>query len=117
MSGPGSAGRLGARIAALLRAGTLLAVAAIGAGFVIALVGGGAGPGPRPVLQLVADRGPDALIAIGLLGLTFLPLGMLGLAAATFGVERERRYLLSSLATLGLLVVSLVAAAIVAGPS
>lgn len=117
MSGPPPAGRLGARIAALLRAGTLLAVAAVGAGFVIVLVSGESGPGARPVLQLVAAGGPDALIATGLLGLTALPLGVLGVAAATFAAEGERRYLASSLATLGLLVASLVTAAIVAAPS
>lgn len=117
MSGPRPAARLGPRIAALLRAGTLVAVAVVGTGFVIALVSGESGLGARPVLQLVGAGGADALIAIGLLGLTALPLGVLGVAAATFATEGERRYLASSLVTLGLLVASLVTAAIVAAPS
>ena len=117
MNVPEPAGRLGRRIATLLRTGTLVAVAAVAAGFVIALVGGDAGAGPRPVTELVGAGGADAVIAAGLLGLTLLPLGVLGLAAVTFGAEGERRYLVSSLVTLALLVAGLVAAALVASPS
>lgn len=110
-------GRLGTRIAAVLRIGTMVAVATVATGFVIALVGGGEGPGPRPVVDLVGAGGADALITIGLLGLTLLPLGVLGVAAFTFGRHGERRYLVSSLTTLGLLIGSLVAAALLAAPS
>ena len=117
MSDHGPAGRLGTRIAALLRAGTLLAVAVVGTGFVVALVGADRGSGARPIVDLVAAGGADALIAVGLLGLTLLPLGVLAVAAATFRTEGERRYLLSSLATLGLLVGGLLTAALVAGAS
>jgi hypothetical protein len=114
VSGGGSGGRLGGRIASLLRNGTLVAVAVIGTGFVIALVGGESGTGPRPVFELIGAGGPDGLVAAGLLGLTLLPLGVLGLAALTFRGLGERRYLLASLTTLALLVGSLVAAALVA---
>lgn len=117
MSGPVPGGRLGRRVATLLRTGTLVSVAIVAGGFIIALVGGGAGPGPRPVIEVMGDGGPDALIAVGLVGLTLLPLGVLAVAAMTFASQHERRYLLSSLATLGLLVASLATAAIVAGPS
>jgi hypothetical protein len=110
-------GRLGARIAAVLRIGTLVAVAAVATGFVIALFGRAEGLGARPVLDLVGAGGADALITLGLVGLTLLPFGVLAVAALTFGTHGERRYLLSSLATLGLLVASLVAAALLTAPS
>lgn len=100
----------------MLRTGTLVAVAAVGAGYLLALISGGDGPGGRPVLDLVSSGSPDALIAIGLLALTFLPLAVLGVAAWTFLASGERRYLVASTATLLLLAGSLVVAAIVAGP-
>jgi hypothetical protein len=115
-TGAGAA-RLGPRLAALLRAGTLLAVAVVTAGFLLALVAGGPGPGPQPVTELLEARDADALTSAGLLGLTLLPLVVLGLAAATFGATGERRYLMSSLLTLLLLVASLGAAALLAGSS
>lgn len=117
MSARTPAGRLGARIAALLRTGTLVAVATVGAGFVVALVSADRGSGARPITDLIAGGGADALISVGLLGLTLLPLGVLGVAAATFQAEGERRYLLSSLATLGLLIAGLVTAALVSAAS
>lgn len=105
---------LGRWIALVLRTGTLLAVAAIAVGFVLGLVGGEATPGAQPVLDLVTRADPDSITAVGLLGLTLIPLGVLGVAAVSFGVSGERRYLLASLVTLGLLVGSLVVAALVA---
>jgi uncharacterized membrane protein len=118
VSGPhvpatGSA-HLGSRIAGVLRSGTLLAVSAIGVGFVLALVTGGPGPGARPVGELIFGGGPDTFTALGLMGLTLLPLGVLLVAAITFGSMGERRNLLTSLAVLVLLVASLVVAALVA---
>jgi uncharacterized membrane protein len=114
MNGAGPAGRLGGRIATLLRNGTLVAVAVIGTGFVIALVSGDRGTGSRPVTELIGAGGADGLIAVGLLGLTLLPLGVLAVATVTFGGQRERRYLLASVTTLALLAASLVIAALVA---
>jgi uncharacterized membrane protein len=114
MSGPAPAGRLGARIATLLRNGTLVAVAAIGTGFVIALVSDDRGTGARPVTEVIGAGGPDGIIAAGLLGFTLLPLGVLAVAALTFGAQRERRYLIASVATLVLLAASLVVAAVFA---
>lgn len=111
------AGRLGPRIATLLRTGTLVAVGTVATGFAIALATGDSAPGPRPVFELIGQLDGDALIAAGLLGLTLLPLGVLLLAAVTFGGQGERRYLLASLTTLGLLMASLVVAALVAGAS
>jgi uncharacterized membrane protein len=113
----GPATRLGPRLAAVLRAGTLLAVATVAVGFILALVAGGPGSGALPLTDLIGRRDADALTSVGLLGLTLLPLGVLGVAAATFAADGERRYLLSTLVTLLLLVASLVAAALVAGAS
>jgi hypothetical protein len=102
-------------IAIVLRGGTLLAVVAITAGFVLGLVGAVPAPGSQPVLDLIQHAGPDAITAAGLLGLTLLPLGVLGVAAFSFGTSGERRYLISSLVTLALLVGSLFVAALLAG--
>lgn len=113
----GPTGRLGPRIAGLLRLGTLVAVTAVAIGFAVVLLTGDAGRGPLPVFELIGELDGDALIAAGLLGLTLLPLAVLLTAALTFGAQGERRYLVSSLATLGLLAGSLVVAALVAGPS
>lgn len=109
--------RLGTWIARVLRVGTLGAVAVIAVGFAVALVSGTSGPGARPVTELVRDGGPDAVSTIGLLALTLLPLGVLGVAAFTFGASGERRYLAASLVTISLLVASLVVAALAAAPS
>lgn len=108
---------LGRLIAIVLRAGTLLAVAAITAGFVLALIGAEPAPGAQPVLELIRSAGPDAITAAGLLALTLLPLGVLGVAAFSFGTGGERRYLASSLVTLALLAGSLVVSALLAGAS
>lgn len=117
MSERGPSGRLGTRIAMILRTGTLVAVAMVSVGFVLSLVSGGEGPGARPIGELLAVGGADALTTAGLLVLTLLPLAVLVVAAVTFAAERERRYLLSSLATLALLVGGLVAAALLTGAS
>jgi hypothetical protein len=117
MTGRAPGGRLGERIAAVLRSGTLVAVAAVTAGYLLTLVGGDDGPGTRPLLEVLGGRDADALIAAGLLGLTLLPLGVVGTAAVTFGGSGERRYVVSSLVTLALLVIGLAAAALLAAPS
>lgn len=99
----------------ILRAGTLIAVAAIAVGFLLAMLGAAAPPGEQPVLDLIRRADPDSITAAGLLGLTLLPLGVLGVAAVSFGSSGERRYLVMSLVTLGLLAGSLLVAALVAG--
>lgn len=112
---PPPGGRLGSRVAAVLRTGTLVAVATVSAGYLIVLLAGDDGPGARPVLDLVSGGGPDALVTLGLLALTLLPLVVLGVAAATFAGRGERRYLIASSVTLVLLAGSLVVAALVTG--
>lgn len=117
MSRHDPARRLGPRIAAILRLGTLAAIAAVAGGWVLGLVGGGDGPGARPIDELLAEGGADALAAGGLLLLTLLPFGVLLTAAHTFWADGERRYLVASLITVALLAASLVVAATVVQPS
>lgn len=81
---------LGPGVAAVLRVGTLLAVAAVVVGMAAALLGAGSPPGPTPVLDLLADGGADAIIAAGLLGLTLIPVVALGVALAALRANRER---------------------------
>ena len=108
---------LGRRVAAILRIGTLVAVLAVTLGYVVALVSGTPGPGARPLGELIGGGDADALSSAGLLGLTLLPLGVLGIAAHSFHVAGERRYLIACLVTLALLIASLVIAAVVAPAS
>jgi uncharacterized membrane protein len=108
---------LGRRVAAILRIGTLVAVLAITLGYVVALIAGGPGPGARPLGELIGAGDGDALSSAGLLGLTLLPLGVLGVAAHSFHAAGERRYLIACLVTLALLITSLVIAAVVAPAS
>lgn len=105
---------LGRRIARTLRLGTLVAVTAVAAGYLAALQDGSSGLGGAPLPDALARGGADAIILLGLLGLTVLPLAVLGVAAVSFAGRGERRYLLTSLVTLVLLVASLVTAAAVA---
>lgn len=108
---------LGRKVAAVLRIGTLAAVLAVTVGFVIALVSGAPSSGARPLGELIGAADADALISVGLLGLTLLPLGVLAVAARSFHLAGERRYLVACIVTLGLLVASLVIAALVAPSS
>jgi len=98
-------------VATILRGGTIVAVVAIGLGLAWALLAGGSGRTDRTVVELIAGGGPDALIAIGLLALTLVPIAALAAAASVFARLGERRALLVTAAVLVLLLVSLVAAA------
>ena len=98
-----------ARLVSLpLRVGTVLAVLVIGLGLVLAL-GDGAGTGDQgaPLLETLGDGGPAAIISIGLLLLTLIPLGVTIGAVAGFARTRERRYLLASVVVAVLLIASL----------
>jgi uncharacterized membrane protein len=105
---------LGRKVAAVLRGGTVLAMLAIAIGFVIALLSGAPSRGARRLVDLFGTVDADALISVGLLGFTLLPLGVLVVAARSFHLAGERRYLVACIVTLGLLVSSLVIAALVA---
>lgn len=119
MSRPGAGldPALGRRVAAVLRVGTLVAVVAVSIGFLLALWSGAPSRGARPLVELIGAADADALISVGLLGLTLLPLGVLAVAARSFHLGGERRYLLACIVTLALLVGSLALAAVVAPPS
>jgi len=98
-------------IAIVLRAGTLIAMGIVGAGYLLGLVGGFE-DGQRPLPELVASGGAMAIIGAGLFALTLLPAGVLVAASIGFARGRERGRLLTALGVLGLLVASLVAAAL-----
>jgi uncharacterized membrane protein len=104
---------LGKGIAAVLRIGTLLAIAAVGLGYLLVLVSGEE-PGSPPLLALLQAGGPSAVIGVGLFGLTLLPMVVLVVAAAGFRRLGERRLVLTSLGALVLLLASLATAIMLA---
>lgn len=107
---------LGGGIAAILRIGTIVAVTIVSIAFLVAAMTGLPSRGPRPLLDVVLGAGPDAPIAVGLLGLTLLPVVSLAYAAAIFARDGERRYLLLAVLVVGMLAAGLVVA-IVVGPT
>lgn len=100
-------------IAGVLRIGTLVSVGIIAIGYVVGLVGG-FGDGQRPLLELIGGGGPLFMLGAGLLAMTLLPVGVLVAASIGFARSRERGRMLTSIAVLGLLLASLVAAALLA---
>ena len=106
---------LGPGLATVLRTGTLVAVTAIGVGYV-ALLAAGDDPGAVPLLHLVGEGGAQALLGVGLLALTLIPAAALAVAAAGFRRLGERRLVLVSLAVLAFLLASL-GVAVVLTPS
>lgn len=95
-------------IGAVLRFGTLAAIAAVGIGYLLLLESGDA-PGIQPLLELLRDGGGGAVVGIGLLLLTLLPIGVLVVASIGFWKRGERRGLVVTLVVLALLALSLVA--------
>ncbi len=108
---------LGRTIAVVLRVGTVLAVAGIGAGFLLALFLDSPSPGSAPLIDMLGSGGPDALIGAGLLTLTLTPAAALVAAAVAFERNGERRRAILTVVVLALLLVSLAAAAFLAAPS
>jgi hypothetical protein len=103
-------------VAGVLRWGTVAAVAVIAAGFVWATLAGLPASGTRPVVDEIGAWSGDAVTAVGLLGLTLLPIAVLAVAAAAFWRARERRMVAITLGVAALILASLAAAAIV-GPT
>lgn len=95
-------------IGAVLRFGTLAAIAAVGIGYLLLLESGDA-PGAQPLLELLREGGGGAVVGIGLLVLTLLPIGVLVVASVGFSRRGERRGLVVTLVVLALLALSLVA--------
>ena len=100
---------LGRGIAAVLRVGTIIAVLAVGVGYLL-LLAAGDDPGPVPLVRLVDGGGAPALLGLGLLGLTLIPVAALGVAAVGFQRRGERRLVITSLAVGVFLVASLAVA-------
>ena len=99
---------LGEGIAAILRVGTILAVLVIGIGFLVASMTGLPSRGARPLTDYVTRTGPDTPIAIGLVGLTLLPLIVLIFAARAFVRSGERDQFITTVVVIALLATSLV---------
>ena len=106
---------LGAGIAAVLRVGTLVAIAAVGVGY-LAILASGEHPGSPTLVDLLRGGGAPALIGIGLLGLTMIPAGVLAVAALGFWQQGERRRVATALVVLALLLASLGTAIVVTPP-
>ncbi|HEX7172263.1 MAG TPA: DUF1634 domain-containing protein [Candidatus Limnocylindria bacterium] len=106
---------LGGGIAAVLRIGTLVAIAAIGIGYV-AILASGAEPGSPSLVDLLLGGGAPAVIGIGLLGLTMIPAGVLAVAAIGFWQHGERRRVAIALVVLALVLASLGTAILVTPP-
>ena len=108
---------LGEGIAAILRIGTVLTVLIIGVAFIVASMTGLPSRGERPLTDYLTRSGPDAPIAVGLLGLTLLPLIVVGYAARSFARTGERDRLITTIVVLVLLVGSLVLAVVIGSAS
>lgn len=106
---------LGSWIAAVLRFGTLSAVGLVAVGVALVTVGDEPGMGPQPLTDVVGRAGGDAVIGIGLLALTVMPIVVLGVAASAFARGGERRMASLSLLVFALLVATLVVAVLI-GP-
>ncbi|HEY8171097.1 MAG TPA: DUF1634 domain-containing protein [Candidatus Limnocylindria bacterium] len=107
---------LGRAIALVLRGGTILAVAGIGAGFLLAIFND-AEVGPAPLVTMLRAGGADALIGAGLLAMTLTPAAALVAAAVVLARTGERRRAIIACLVLLLLLVGLAAAALLQGPS
>lgn len=115
MSSQGSG--LGRAVASVLRVGTMAAAAVTAAGYLLALLSPASGPGARPWTDLIVAGGPDTLIAVGLLGLSLIPVLALAVAASVLWRHGERSRASIGGGVLLLLVASFVVAAAIGGSS
>ena len=106
--------RLGTLVAVPLRWGTLAAVAMLAAGIGLGYVEGRGDEPPleQPLFEAIAAGGASAVISVGLLLLTLVPLAMAVGASIGLGGRGERRYRIASLVVVALLLASLVVPAI-----
>lgn len=102
-------------IATSLRVGTLSAVLLIGIGYAWTTFVGAPPQGERAITREISDGGGDAVVAIGLLVLTLLPIVVLVVAGVAFARSGESRMVATTALVTVLLVASLVAAAVI-GP-
>jgi len=106
---------IGPPIARTLRIGTLLAVVCMGAGYLLEALTGQSATGS--IVDLIGNGGAGALIGLGFLALTLTPLAAAAVAAALLARRRERGRALAASLAFGLLLASLVAAALLGGSS
>ena len=109
----GAPGEIGRWVAALLRYGTLGAMALVGGGWAWSALAGQGPRGPRPVLTQIAQDGGDGVTALGLLALTLVPIVVVGAAALGLHRAGERARAFTAIGVGILLVASLVVAAVV----
>jgi uncharacterized membrane protein len=111
--------RLKTLVAVPLRAGTLAAVALVAIGLVMSWIAPGEEPAAEraPLIDTILAGGAAAVVSIGLLMLTLVPLAVA--IGAVIGLWRagEHRYLVGSAVVAGLLVVSLLVSAVLLAPS
>lgn len=108
---------LGGAVAAVLRAGTLATAGITALGYLVALLSPAPGPGAEPWAELIVAGGPDTLIAVGLLGLSLIPVVALAAAVSVLWRRGEPSRALVGGGVLLLLVASLVVAVAVGGSS
>lgn len=103
-------------LAAILRAGTVVAVMATGGGLAWAVTSGVEGRSDGGVLELIGAGGPDALIGAGLLGLALVPIAALTAALVAFGRAGEQRAAREVALVLVLVLASLGIAVVIGAP-
>jgi hypothetical protein len=104
---------LGRWVAAVLRVGTLAAIAMVAIGYAWAVATGERHLEAAPVVDEIAAGGGDGLAAVGLLTLTLVPPAMLVVAAVAHAARaRERRMAIAAVVVAALLVGSLAVAAV-----
>jgi uncharacterized membrane protein len=99
-------------IAAVFRIGTLVAMGIVAIGYLTGVVIG-KGEGGRPFVDQLSGGGSVAIIAVGLLVLTLLPVAVVAAASIGFAQSGERRRLMTALLVLALLLASIVTAAVI----
>jgi Protein of unknown function (DUF1634) len=103
-------------VAAALRYGTIGAVALVAVGFAWATIAAQPRGGTRPVVEEISRASGDAVIGMGLMALTLLPIAVLVVAGAAFRRAGEHR-MLGVTAAVALLIVASLAAAAAFGPA
>ncbi len=101
-------------IAAVLRIGTLVAMALVAIGYGLALFLGAPSAGSVPLLELIGRDAHSTFMGLGLLGLALIPVIMLAVAAVTFASFGERRMVVTS-AIVGLLLIGALVVAVMFG--
>ena len=100
-------------VAIVFRVGAFLALGTIAIGYLLSIAIGGEAVGGSLLSQL-RGGGPAAIVALGLFGLTLLPVGVVVALIIGFARSGERGRALTAAAVLLLLVASLLTAALLA---